>query len=140
MSDEQRADEQDDHPTPDERLEEVGTNRGTDDLPEPGEGQRESGTAGLPDEDEVPDETIEEIDTERAERLDPDNRPDGAEVDNTQRTFDSGAGMFTDNPDYDENHRPYAADEDAGPPQDSSGEAGDGDEGEEDQQEPVSAT
>ena len=166
MSDEQKPDEQADeqadqqadeqgeqHPTPDERLEDVGTNRGTYDLPEPGEGQRESGTAGLPDEDEVPDETIEEIDTERAERLDADNRPEGAEVDNTQRTFDAGAGMFTDTPDYDENDRPYAADEDdAGPPEDTSGETrgdrveqqseqDDGqDDQQDDQQEPVSAT
>ena len=37
-----------------------------------------------------PPEEIEEIETERAERLDPDNRPDNAEVDNTQRTFEDG--------------------------------------------------
>ena len=126
MSDEQKTEQSDnpeqgadeDKPSPQERLEDVGANTGTYDLPGPGEDdQRESGTAGLPDEDEVPDETIEEIDSDRAERLDPDNRPDGAEVDNTPRTFDSGAGMFTDNPDYDKNDRPYAGEEDSGPPE-----------------------
>lgn len=70
---------------------------------------RESGTAGLPDADDVPAETLEQIEQERSERLDPDNRPDGAEVDNTDRTFDSEAGMFTDNPDYDEDDRPFAS-------------------------------
>jgi len=123
MSDEHQSEQQSEHnPSPDERLEEVGTNRGTYDLPEPGEGQRESGTAGLPDEDDVPEETLEDIQGDRKERLDPDNRPDGAEIDNTPRTFDSGAGMFTDNPDYDPDDRPYAGPGDSGPPQKRSDE------------------
>jgi hypothetical protein len=43
---------------------------------------------------EQPDE--QEILEEREERLDPENRPDNAEVDNTQRTFDPATGMFED--------------------------------------------
>jgi hypothetical protein len=44
----------------------------------------------------------EEIEKERQERLDPENRPDNVEVDNTQRDFDSTKGMFTDSEGYDE--------------------------------------
>lgn len=83
-----------------------------------------------PDPDEVDEE---EVEAERKERLDPDNRPDHAEVDNTGREFDSEAGMFTDNPEYDEvdhDHPPY--DDEAGEMQapNESGEVsvdGDGD-------------
>ena len=39
--------------------------------------------------------------TERAERLDPENRPDNVEIDNTDRDFDSEKGMFTDAEGYD---------------------------------------
>ena len=67
--------------------------------------ESESGTADLPE------ETIAEIERERAERLDPDNRPEDTEVDNTGRTFDSGAGKFTDSDDYDENDRPFVTEE-----------------------------
>ena len=42
------------------------------------------------------------MEEERKERLDPDNRPDGAEVDNTDRTFDVERGMYTDSEEYDE--------------------------------------
>ena len=42
------------------------------------------------------------MEEERERRLDPDNRPDGVEVDNTDRTFDADHGMFTDNDEYDE--------------------------------------
>ena len=58
--------------------------------------------------DKVPDEeTQQQIEAERQERLDPDNRPDNAEVDNTERTFDTDRGKFTDAEDYDpdEPHR-----------------------------------
>lgn len=97
----------DDKFSPDERLDEKD---GTYDLENDGvpEEERESGTAGLPDKDNVPEETIEEIESERQERLDPDNRPDGAEVDNTSRTFDAEAGMFTDSEGYSEDDKPYA--------------------------------
>jgi hypothetical protein len=100
---------------PDERID---SDRGTYDIESDGvpAEERESGTAGLPDKDAVPDETIEEIERERAERLDPENRPDDAEVDNTQRTFDSGAGKFTDADDYDESDRPFLTEEGVAPP------------------------
>ena len=47
-------------------------------------------------EEEVPEETKEAIEKERQERLDSDNRPDTAEVDNSQRDFDVKSGQFTD--------------------------------------------
>jgi hypothetical protein len=47
-------------------------------------------------------EDEEEIEEDRQERLDPDNRPDGAEIDNTDREFDAKKGMFTDAEGYDE--------------------------------------
>ena len=51
--------------------------------------------------EEPPEDEVQEIEEERERRLDPDNRPEGAEVDNTHRTFDSETGMFTDNPEHD---------------------------------------
>jgi hypothetical protein len=42
----------------------------------------------------------EEIEADRQERLDPDNRPDGAEVDNTDRQFDAEKGLFEDSEGY----------------------------------------
>ena len=42
---------------------------------------------------------LEAIEEEREERLDPDNRPDNAEVDNTDRDFDVVKGQFTDSED-----------------------------------------
>ena len=47
-------------------------------------------------------EDEEEIEEEREKRLDPDNRPDNAEVDNTDREFDPKKGMFTDDEGYDQ--------------------------------------
>ena len=47
-------------------------------------------------------EDKEEIEEEREQRLDPDNRPDNVEVDNTDRDFDAKKGMFTDAEGYDE--------------------------------------
>ncbi|HYF71856.1 MAG TPA: hypothetical protein VD864_03490 [Nocardioides sp.] len=44
----------------------------------------------------------EEIEAERRERLDPENRPEQAEVDNTDRDFDVERGMFTDSEGYEE--------------------------------------
>lgn len=52
-------------------------------------------TTGQPSQDEV-----EQVERERVERLDDENRPDGAEIDNTGRDFDVEKGMFTDHPDY----------------------------------------
>lgn len=45
------------------------------------------------------DQDLEAIEKERQERLDPDNRPDNAEVDNTDREFDVVKGQFTDSED-----------------------------------------
>lgn len=72
------------------------------------EHEPERDPAGLPDADELSDEKKHQIEQEREERLSDENRPDGAEVDNTERTFDDEAGMFTDNPDYSAEDRPYA--------------------------------
>lgn len=47
-------------------------------------------------EEQPSEEEIEQIERERAERLDPENRPPNAEVDNTQRTFDPAKGDFID--------------------------------------------
>jgi hypothetical protein len=71
------------------------------------------GTERDPD---VPQETLDEIERDRTERLDPANRPEDAEVDNTGRTFDSGAGMFTDSEDYDEENRPFVTEDGTEPP------------------------
>jgi hypothetical protein len=43
-----------------------------------------------------------EIEADRDERLDPDNRPEEAEVDNTARDFDVTKGMFTDSEGYEQ--------------------------------------
>jgi hypothetical protein len=51
----------------------------------------------------------EQIEKERKERLDPDNRPDGVEVDNTDRDFDAEKGMFTDAEGYDEAEEKFPA-------------------------------
>lgn len=47
-------------------------------------------------------ETQDDVEEERKRRLDPDNRPDQAEVDNTDRQFDEEKGLFTDSPGYEE--------------------------------------
>jgi hypothetical protein len=44
----------------------------------------------------------DEVERERQERLDPENRPDAAEVDNTDREFDETKGKFTDSEGYQE--------------------------------------
>ena len=46
--------------------------------------------------DDVDKDLLEEIEAEREERLDPDNRPEHAEVDNTQRTFIAEEARFED--------------------------------------------
>ena len=53
------------------------------------------------------------MEEERERRLDPDNRPDGAEVDNTDRTFDHERGQFTDSDEYDDSEpAPFSDPED----------------------------
>jgi hypothetical protein len=100
---------------PDERID---SKRGTFDIENDGvsEAERASGTAGLPTQDDVPAETVEQIEQDRQERLDPENRPDGAEINNTDRSFDSGAGKFTDDDDYDADERPFVTEEGVAPP------------------------
>ena len=59
-------------------------------------GSAEEGRAGTADpgkkfrEIEISEEEQREIEEERQRRLDPDNRPPNAEVDNTGRTFEDG--------------------------------------------------
>jgi hypothetical protein len=47
-------------------------------------------------------EDAQEIEKERQERLDPDNRPENAEVDNSDREFDPEKGMYTDTEGYEQ--------------------------------------
>ena len=63
--------------------------------------------------DEVSAEEKDEIEQTRQERLDPDSRPEGAQVDNTDRDFDPETGLFTDNPEHDEAEPQYSADDEA---------------------------
>jgi len=62
----------------------------------------QEGSAGSSDpskrfRDNPPDESEQkEIEEERERRLDPENRPEGSEVDNTPRTFDDEAWKFED--------------------------------------------
>jgi hypothetical protein len=75
--------------------------------------------------DKVPDdETQQQMEAERERRLDPDNRPDAAEVDNTERTFDHERGQFTDSADYDASEPPAFSDpEDPNNPDNADGRA-----------------
>ena len=66
-------------------------------------GNASVGSAG---QGELSDDERQEIEKEREERLDPDNRPDTAEIDNTQRDFDVKHGQFTDH-EVDEGAGPY---------------------------------
>lgn len=49
--------------------------------------------AEAPDFDELPEEELEK---ERQQRLDPDNRPDNVEIDNSKRDFNPETGLFED--------------------------------------------
>jgi hypothetical protein len=71
----------------------------TDGSADEGDGEPALGNTRQPGADP---EDEAEIEKERQERLDPENRPDGVEVDNTDRDFDPEKGMFTDNDDYDQ--------------------------------------
>jgi len=55
--------------------------------------------------------TVEEVEADREERLSPENRPDGAEIDNTKRTFNEETGMFEDSEGADEAEPQYATPE-----------------------------
>lgn len=75
--------------------------------------ERAGASQGIDTTSEPDEQTKEEMEEERQRRLDPDNRPEAAEVDNTQRDFDVDAGKFTDRDDYDESETPYAGPDDA---------------------------
>jgi hypothetical protein len=90
----------------------------------------DAGGRELRDVDEQPpDDEVQEIEAERELRLDGDNRPENAEVDNTHRDFDSAAGKFTDSDDYDASDQPYAPADDSGDSEDS-GDSNDSDDDE----------
>lgn len=50
-----------------------------------------------PFQQELSEEEIQQVERERAERLDPHNRPRNAQVDNTKRHWNSDRGDFLDN-------------------------------------------
>ena len=52
-------------------------------------------------------EEIEKVEAERQERLDPENRPENVEVDNSEREFDAEKGMYTDTEGYDEAEKKF---------------------------------
>jgi hypothetical protein len=80
------------------------------------EGEDVEGVAGSSDpskrfrEMDVPESTLDEIEQTREMRLDPENRPENAEVDNSDRSFDSQRGHFTDVEQYDESAPPQFSD------------------------------
>ena len=82
--------------------------------------QAEQDDAG---EKEQPDQ--EQVLQEREERLDPDNRPDNVEVDNTDRTFDPETGFFEDRDEHDSAPKQFVDEEaisqggEAGEPEES---------------------
>ena len=78
---------------------------GSSDDSEDSDGDEDDGKSsqGLAPGEEPDEETKKEMEEERQRRLDPENRPDNAEVDNTQREFDVEKGQFKDSEEYDEN-------------------------------------
>jgi hypothetical protein len=62
------------------------------------------------DDMDVTDEEAEQLEKEREERLDPENRPTNAIVDNTQRGFDASTGEFEKSGDEVENGPVIGAD------------------------------
>jgi hypothetical protein len=76
-------------------------NPDTADLWDADDARKRDGDTGL---DGTP---VEEIEEERRRRLAPENRPENAEVDNTDRDFDVEKGMFTDEEGYEDAPRLY---------------------------------
>ena len=75
--------------------------------------ERAGRSLGIEPDKEPDEETKQDMEEERERRLDPDNRPDGAEVDNTDRTFDHERGQFTDSDEYDDSEpAPFSDPED----------------------------
>ena len=77
----------------------------SDDTGDDTSGEQQEGQKGTADpgqkfrEMEISDEEKQEMEEERERRLDPANRPENAEVDNTNRTFKDG--RFVDDGDED---------------------------------------
>ena len=65
--------------------------------------------------EDVPEDKQQAIQKEREERLAADNRPENAEIDNSDRTFDVSSGQFTD----------HETDDEIGPYNDPNAEDGD---------------
>jgi hypothetical protein len=87
--------------------------------------ERAGRSLGIEPNAEPDDDTKQEMEEERERRLDPDNRPDGAEIDNTDRTFDVERGQFTDSEDYDESEpAPFSDPEDPNNPDNDEGDPG----------------
>ncbi len=85
--------------------------------------ERAGRSLGIDPTAEPDEDTVKEIEEERDKRLDPDNRPENAEVDNTPRTFDVEHGKFTDSDDYDEGEpAPFSDPEDPNNDDDSAEE------------------
>ena len=110
-SDETRTDEASEETTESDDSGDAGDSAGKDDGEDSDDGKDDgsaSESVGSAGEDDVSDEEREQIEQEREERLDPDNRPDNVEVDNTERDFDVTSGSFEDH-DLDEEEKtgPY---------------------------------
>ncbi len=73
----------------------------------------ESGETGgaTPGDAKPSEEEREQIEADREERLAQENRPEGAEVDNSEREFDPETGMFTDSEGHDEADQDFLPDE-----------------------------
>ena len=68
-----------------------GNDESTDESPEVDVDERVD--TGYSADDEVSEDEAKQLEEERKERLDPDNRPANALVDNTQREFDDEEGF-----------------------------------------------
>src|SRR4051812_40983779 len=102
--------------------------------------ERAGRSLGIEPNAEPDEDTKKEMEEERQRRLDPDNRPDGAKIDNSDRTFDVERGQFTDSEDYDESEpAPFSDPEDPNNPDNESGDdgddGGDGDDGDDENDE-----
>src|SRR4051794_12721415 len=75
--------------------------------------ERAGRSLGIEPEADPDENTKKERGKEPERRRVPDNRPDGAEIDNSDRTFDVERGQFTDSEDYDESEpAPFSDPED----------------------------
>lgn len=82
---------------------------------------------GNNDPQESAEESVEEIEAARKERLAPENRPENAEVDNTDRTFDEETGYFTDSEEHDSAEKRFVNEDPGASGSGDSGDSGDTD-------------